>query len=85
MHPLIDCVVNVCRKVTIGDLLEHSVKRKGEELGSAAILSSVVFITLGASDEADAMFADIESHLIAAVTDPSVAPAVRSKCAAALG
>ncbi|CAG2183869.1 unnamed protein product, partial [Oppiella nova] len=31
------------------------------------------------------MFADIESHLIAAVTDPSVAPAVRSKCAAALG
>ncbi|XP_054164174.1 interferon-related developmental regulator 2-like [Oppia nitens] len=73
------------RKVTIGDVLEHSVKRKGEELGSAALLSSVVLITLGSSTESDAMFVEIESHLIAAMTDASVSPVIRSKCAIALG
>ncbi|CAG2100364.1 unnamed protein product [Medioppia subpectinata] len=73
------------RKVTIGDVLEHSVKRKGEELGSAALLSGVVFISLGASDDSDAIFAEIESHLVASLIDPSVPASVRSKCAAALG
>ena len=65
--------------------MEHSVKRKGEELGSAALLASVVFITLGSSDETDVIFAELEAHLVAAMTDVSVAAAVRSKCAVALG
>lgn len=73
------------RKVTIGDLLERSVKRKGEELGSAALLSSVVLITLGATDETSAIFHELESHLISILADNTCAPAVRSKCAVALG
>jgi hypothetical protein len=71
--------------VTIADVLERSIKRKGEELGSAALLSSVVFITLGASNETDAIFHDLQSHLTSALTDNSVSPAIRSKCAVALG
>lgn len=73
------------RKVTIGDVLERSVKRKGEELGSAALLSSVVMITLGSSEATAHIFQDLEPHLIPALTDPSVAPSVRSKCAVTLG
>jgi hypothetical protein len=73
------------RKVTIADVLERSIKRKGEELGSAALLSSAVFITLGASNETDAIFRDLQSHLTSALTDNSVSPAIRSKCAVALG
>ena len=75
------------RKVTISDLVEKALgkKGKGEEIGFGAILSSVVCTTLGSGDETDIMFKEIESLLITCLLDNSIAPGIRSKCATALG
>ncbi|RWS15151.1 interferon-related developmental regulator 1-like isoform X1 [Dinothrombium tinctorium] len=74
------------RKLTITDILERSLKRgKGEEQGVAAILSTVVCITLGPGMETDSIFKEIENHLLVAMLDPSALPSNRSKCSAALG
>ena len=70
--------------MTIGDILERAIKRKGEELGSGALLASVVFITLGATDGTAAIFADLQPHLAPALADASVSAHIRAKCTVAL-
>lgn len=80
---LLQCLIYPS-KVTIGDILERALKRKGEELGSGALLASVVLITLGATDETAGIFAELQPHLAPALADASVLPHIRAKCAVAL-
>lgn len=73
-------------KVTIMDMMERSVKKgKGEEQGSAALLSSVVASTLGPGTETEMLFKDLTGLLLATLSDLSASLPVRSKCATAVG
>jgi len=47
-------------------------------------LASVVFITLGATDETSAMFAALQPYFVPALADPTVSPHIRAKCSVAL-
>lgn len=72
--------------MTVMDIIERSVKKgKGEEQGVAAILSSVMAISLGPSDETDGMFKDFASILMTTISDASASPIARAKCGSALG
>lgn len=72
--------------MTVTDVLERGLKRgKGEEQGQAATLAAIVISTLGASDDTDALFKDIETNLITTVNDTSVIASTRARCATALG
>lgn len=74
------------RKVTILDILEKAIKKgKGEEQGVAANLSSIVAVTLGLSDDTEFIFKDMTSTLLTALTDTTISPSIRAKCATALG
>ena len=74
------------RKVTIIDLLERSIKKgKGEEQGSAAMLSSVVASTLGPGSETEIMFKDLTGLMLATISDNAASLPVRTKCATAVG
>lgn len=67
------------------DAIERNLKRgKGEEQGAAALLAAIVCATLGTGDEADMLFADIETQLMATANDASVSCSTRAKCATAL-
>ncbi|RWS27491.1 interferon-related developmental regulator 1-like isoform X1, partial [Leptotrombidium deliense] len=74
------------RKLTVTDILERCLKRgKGEEQGYAAILATVVCISLGPGSETDAIFKEIQAHLLVTMLDPTALPWNRSKCSSALG
>lgn len=74
------------RKVTVVDLLEKCLKKgKTEEQGYAAILSCLVCIHLGASNETELLFADLRSLLLTVIADKTASPLARAKCATALG
>lgn len=72
--------------MTILDILEKAIKKgKGEEQGVAANLSSIIAVTLGLSDDSEFIFKDMTSTLMTALTDTTISPSVRAKCATALG
>ncbi|XP_074597198.1 interferon-related developmental regulator 1 [Brevipalpus obovatus] len=74
------------RRCSISEILERCIKKgKGEEQGSAALLAALVCISLGPSEETDALFADLESQMITVLMDKSVSTTVRSRFALALG
>lgn len=71
-----DFVMN--RKLALTDMLEKCLKRKGEEMGSAALLTTMVVTTMGSCQETDDLFLELQPHLMQALTDQTLQPLVRS-------
>lgn len=70
------------RKITILDALSRTMKRsKGQELGYAASLISIICTTLGSSPETDPIFSDLVSQLLVLLADQTIAAEVRARCA----
>lgn len=70
------------RKITILDALSKTIKRnKGQDLGYAANLISIVCSTIGSSPETDPIFSELTSQLLILLADQTIQPDVRAKCA----
>jgi hypothetical protein len=70
------------RKITILDSINRSIKRsKGQDLGYAATLISLVCATVGPGPETDPVFSELISQLLVSLADQTIAADVRSKCA----
>lgn len=68
------------------DIFERSLKRgKGEEQSLAATLTAIVCSTLGAEEDTDVLFRDVQVNLLTMASDNSVSAPTRSKCITALG
>ena len=77
---MVDFIYN--RKITILDTINRSMKRsKGQDLGYAAILISLVCSTIGPEPETDPIFSELNSQLLVLLADPTVSADVRTKCA----
>jgi len=73
------------RKDTITEAIKRCLRKgKNEEQENAAILASILFITLGSNVETDAVFEDLFSLLSSLLNDKSVNSKVREQCALAL-
>lgn len=80
---MIDFVYN--RKITLLDAINRCLKRsKGQDLGHAANLISILCSTVGPSPETDSIFSEFVTHLLAILADQTVQPDVRSSCAQAI-
>lgn len=74
------------RKVTILDTINRSIKRsKGQDLGHAATLISLVCATIGPEPETDPMFSELISQLLVLLADQTISADVRTKCARSIG
>lgn len=70
------------RKVTILDSLSRCIKKsKGQDLGYAANLISIICATIGPTPETDPVFSELVSHLIILLQDQTIQLTVRSNCA----
>ena len=73
------------RKITILDSINRSIKRsKGQDLGCAANLISIVCVIIGPEPETDPIFSELVSQLLILLDDQTVQLDVRSKCARAI-
>lgn len=73
------------RTFTIFDSLERCMRRgKGEDIGYAAHLVSLLFVQSGNTDTMESTYKQIYPTLAAIVSDPSAAPDARCHCADAL-
>lgn len=80
---MVDFIYN--RKITILDTSNRSIKRsKGQDLGHAAGLISLVCATIGPTPETDPIFSELISQLLVLLADQTVSADVRSKCARAI-
>lgn len=80
---MIEFVYN--RKITVLDSMSRCVKRsKGQDLGYAATLISVLCVTIGSSPETDPIFTELLSQLLVPLADQTVQSDVRAKCAKTL-
>lgn len=80
---LADFIYN--RKITILDTICRSIKRsKGQDLGYAATLISLVCATVGPGPETDPIFSELNSQLLVLLADTTVSTDVRTKCARAI-
>lgn len=68
--------------MTLQEVIEHGIKRLGDESGSAALILSLTLITIG--DECDDFFRSIYGHIERILIDPTAKPLVRSRAATAL-
>lgn len=76
------------RKITILDSLSRLMKRsgsRGPDLGYAASLISIVCSTIGPCPETDLVFSELVSQLHAFLTDQTIKPDIKSKCAQTIG
>jgi len=70
------------RKITILDSLSRCIKRgKGQDLGYAASLISIICATIGSSPETDSIFSELVSILLNLLEDRTVSAEVRTRCA----
>lgn len=70
------------RKITILDSISRCIKRsKGQDLGYAASLISIICSTIGPSPETDPIFSELVSQLLVSLADTTIQADVRSKCA----
>ncbi|XP_067127167.1 interferon-related developmental regulator 1 [Centruroides vittatus] len=80
------CDFIVERKITVCDMLERSLKRgKGDEQGSAALLTASICIQLGVGSDSEEIFLELQPYLVKVLLDPTALPETRQKCATALG
>lgn len=75
------------RKITILDTFSKCISKryKGQDLGAAADLISIVCSTIGSNPETDSIFNDLITQLLSHLADQSVQPDVRGKCARTIG
>ncbi|XP_017461287.1 PREDICTED: interferon-related developmental regulator 2-like, partial [Rhagoletis zephyria] len=71
-------------KITVQDILEHGLKRADDEAGAAAVILSLVLITLGSTDYCDELYRELFPTLDRLFMDTKAKPHVRAKCATAL-
>lgn len=77
---MVDFIYN--RKITILDTISRSIKRsKGQDLGYAATLISLLCATIGPGPETDPIFSELNSQLLVLLADTTVSADVRTKCA----
>lgn len=77
---LIEFVFN--RKITILDSISRCIKRsKGQDLGHAANLISIICATIGPDPQTDPIFSELVSQLLVLLADQTIQPDVRQKCA----
>lgn len=77
---LVDFIFN--RKITFLDSISRCIKRsKGQDLGHAAHIISILCATIGPSPETDPIFSELNSQLLALLADKTIQPDIRSKCA----
>lgn len=70
------------RKITILDSISRCIKRgKGQDLGYAASLTSIICATIGPSPETDPIFSELISQLLNLLADTTISVEVRTKCA----
>lgn len=70
------------RKITILDSINRFVKRsKGQDLGYAANLISIICANVGQDAETDGLFSELISQLLVLLADTTIQPEIRSKCA----
>lgn len=71
-------------KFTFQDIIEHGLKRGGDEAGFAAQILSLILITLGDTIYCDELFRVTYDQLERILINPTAKPLTRSKCATAL-
>lgn len=72
------------RKITALEAINRCLKRsKGQDLGHAASLVSVLCSIIGPTPETDPIFSELTTHLLALLADQTIQPNVRSSCAQA--
>lgn len=77
---MVDFIYN--RKLTILDSINRCIKRsKGQDLGYAATLISIICTTIGPDPETDSTLSELISQLLVLLADQTVQPDVRIKCA----
>lgn len=70
------------RKITILDSISRCIKRiKGQELGYAATLISIICATIGPAPETDSIFSELIFQLLALLADQTIQADVRCRCA----
>lgn len=82
---IIEFVFN--RKVTILDTLNRCIGKRsnGQDVGSAAILISIVCSTIGPNPETDTLFNELITQMLAHLADQTAQPDTRTKCARSIG
>ena len=73
------------RKMTITDAIERGLKKgRSEEQSTAARLSTLLCVQLGAFESAETICRDLKSILTFIISDPTASPQARSECCWAL-
>lgn len=83
-HYMIDFILN--RKITLLDSIGRCIKRnKGQDLGYAAIIISVLSASIGVCQDTDQVFSDLMSQMLDLLMDPTIGTDIKAKCVQSVG